>query len=179
MEIEVWRDIPEYEGLYQVSNFGNVKSLHFGKEKLLKLQKNNKGYLYVNLYNNKYSKRFLIHRLVAKCFLEAIEGKDIVNHKDQNPLNNNVDNLEFCTYQYNATYNNAHIKRGEKTKGRPNYKRRKSVLQYSLEGEFIKEWESGKIAGETLNINNTNITQCCKGNRKSSGDFIWKYKKPY
>lgn len=195
-EVEIWKDIKEFPN-YQVSTLGRVKSLnynHTGKEKLLKLQKNRDGYLYVRLYNNKHPKYFLVHRLVAKCFLEPIEGKDIVNHKDENPSNNHVDNLEFCTVQYNNTYNNAHIKRGEKYKGKNNWNYGKHhteetkkyigklksipILQYSLDGEFLKEWESGKIASETLNINYCGINNCCKGRYKTSGNFIWKYKYP-
>ena len=118
---EVWKDIPEYEGLYQISNYGRVKSLNYrtlGKEEILKQSVDSLGYCRVGLHNNREVKTFMVHRLVAKCFLEPIEGKDIVNHKDQNPSNNRVENLEFCTQQYNVTYNDAHIQRGINNRGK-------------------------------------------------------------
>lgn len=215
----IWKDIPEYEKLYQVSNYGTIKSLNYGntkQEKLLKLQKNRDGYLYVVLYKNKHSKYFLVHRLVASAFLDNPNNLPIINHKDENKQNNHVSNLEYCTVQYNITYNDVHIRRGEKYKGKNNWnygkhhteetiqkmrianggenngfygkhhteetKQRiskvnsKPILQYTLNGEFIREWESGKKASETLKINYIGISNNLNNRSKSSGGFIWKYK---
>lgn len=195
-ETEIWKDIPEYEGLYQVSNMGNVKSLnynHIGKEGILKLSKSKKGYLYVILCKNGKRKNFQVHRLVAQTFLKNNNNFPCVNHKDENPSNNYVDNLEFCTYLYNNNYGTkrerlSKAKKGkfhteetkqkisEATKGKPHYKERKPILQYTLLGEFVRYWDSAKSASIELNINRGNIVSCCKGKRKSSGGYLWKYK---
>lgn len=213
-KIEVWKDIPDYEGLYQVSNLGRVKSLErtiicgtqirLIKERILKEYKDTLGYCKIGLHKDGKRKTFQVHQLVAKCFLEPIEGKNIVNHKDQNPSNNHVNNLEFCTQQYNVTYNNAHIKRGfnnrgkykgennpmygkqhtEKTKeriskamkGKPQYKRRKPIQQYTKDMTFIREWDSAKSASMELKIHSGDISKCCKGKLKTVGGFVWRYK---
>lgn len=112
--VEIWKDILDYEGLYQISNFGNVKALEryinirdkqtLLKEKLLKFDNSNLGYQRVTLSKNGKTKRFLVHRLVALHFLDKVEGKGIVNHLDNNPSNNYVDNLEWCTHQENMLH---------------------------------------------------------------------------
>lgn len=112
---EVWKDIPGYEGLYQVSNFGKIKALpkikitpdgRVGKTKeiILKENDNNFGYKSVSLSKNCKKTRFRIHRLVAEAFLENPNNYKEVNHKDENKSNNNVNNLEWCTRSYNAKY---------------------------------------------------------------------------
>lgn len=103
---EIWRDIENYESLYQVSNLGRIKSLpkfHQG-ERLLKGRVDKSGYLYIGLIKDKTKKSYKIHRLVAKSFLENINNHPCVNHKDENKLNNNVDNLEWCSVAYNNSY---------------------------------------------------------------------------
>jgi hypothetical protein len=105
--IEEWKDIPGYEGSYQVSNFGNVKSLDFnrsGKERLLKPGVNKNGYKFVVLFFDKKSKNYYIHQLVAMAFYDHIPDgfKLVVNHKDNNQLNNHKDNLEIVTNRYNT-----------------------------------------------------------------------------
>lgn len=112
--IEIWKDILDYEGLYQISNFGNVKALEryvnirgkraLLKEKFLKFDDSNLGYQRVTLSKNGKTKRFSVHRLVALHFLDKVEGKDIVNHLDNNPSNNHVSNLEWCTHQENMLH---------------------------------------------------------------------------
>ena len=107
MSKEVWRDIEGYEGKYQVSNKGRVKSLNYhrsDKKKILKQSKHKSGYLYVALYKDGERKYYGVHRMVAQAFLSNPENYPEVNHKDENPLNNCVENLEWCTREYNINY---------------------------------------------------------------------------
>jgi hypothetical protein len=203
MEIEIWKDIPEYEGLYQVSNFGNVKSLNYkrsGKEKILKPQPNNKGYLRIGLSKNGNSTLFFVHRLVASVFLKNDNNLPIINHKDENPLNNHVDNLEWCTHEYNMNYgtckermsiNVSKALKG-KYKGENHWSygksmseemknilyntNRKTVLLYNVYGVLLDEFESVKQASIETNINYRSIALCASGKRKTAGGFLWKYK---
>ena len=113
METEVWRDIKGYEGLYQVSNLGNVKSLNYGnrgKEQIMKPTLLSTGYFQAILTKNKIHKKYSVHRLVADAFLSNPDNLPCINHKDENPSNNVVENLEWCTYSYNVRYGNRAIK---------------------------------------------------------------------
>lgn len=207
-EIEIWKDIPEYEGLYQVSNFGRVKSLsriiiykdgrkRTFPEKILKPRKGgNNDYLYVSLWRNSKEKNRFIHCLVAKCFLQPIEGKDIVNHKDENKQNNHAKNLEWCTQLYNVHYGNGieknrnkhkgkkateetRKKMSEQRKGKPKYKIRIPIVQLDLQGNFIKEYDSATQANKELNLYESGITKCCKGKQNQCGGYKWVYKSDY
>ena len=175
--IEIWRDINEYEGIYQVSNLGNVRSVDriidrgFSKLPLkgkILSPSNNAGYLFVILSKNCNAKTAFIHRLVAETFIPNPDNLPCVNHKDENPLNNRVDNLEWCTYSYNNSY-----KRLAKRKGKL---KQKIVIQYSLDGDFIKEWENAEIAANSIGLTTRAIYNCCQGRTKTSGGYKWKYK---
>ena len=113
IENEEWRDIDGYDGVYQVSDLGRVRSLKYGKVRVLKPQKDNKGgYLLVNLYRDGKLKHFLVHRLVASAFIpNDDESKTIINHKNEKPSQNFVNNLEWCTQQYNVTYNDLNLRK--------------------------------------------------------------------
>lgn len=105
---EIWKDIKGYEGLYQVSNLGRVKSLprkNVTKEKILNGGNNGDGYIKVSLSN----KLYYVHRLVAEAFIPKIEGKNFVNHIDENKSNNNVNNLEWCTNKENINHSIAKL----------------------------------------------------------------------
>lgn len=165
---EIFRDIKDFEGLYQVSNLGNVFSIR--SNRLLKLTTNGK-YPIVQLWINGKFKWFYVHILVAKTFPEIcgewFEGA-IVNHKDCCTTNNIATNLEVCTYTYNNTYNNRHLLTAKLNS--------KIVLQYDKQMNFIKEWSSIKEVEISLGIKQGNISACCRGVRKSAGGYIWKYK---
>ena len=175
---EVWKDIQGYEGKYQVSNLGNVKSVNYNrtkKEHLLGLY-SRRGYLCVVLSKNCICKKFSVHRLVAQAFIENPENLPQVNHIDENKLNNRVDNLEFCDSKYNNSYG-THIQRGLKTKKLRNCKTGGiSVLQFTKANKFVNEYSSIHEAERCTGIYKGNICACCKGRYKSAGGYIWKYK---
>lgn len=114
LEREQWRDIDGYEGMYQVSDLGRVRSLKFGKVRVLKGTKNSDGYLIVDLLRGgkRTRKSISVHRLVAQAFIPNYDdSKTVVNHKNEIRTDNRVDNLEWCTIQYNVTYNDIHLRR--------------------------------------------------------------------
>ena len=161
---EIWRDIEGYEGLYQISNKGRVKSLKWGKERILKPGITGSGYLKVLLCKNRMIKHIKIHRLVANAFIPNPENKPQVNHKDENKFNNSVNNLEWSTAKENNNF------------GTRNERISRKILQYSKSGDFIREWTGAHEVERVLGIDNSHIIACCKGKLKSSGGFVWKYK---
>lgn len=169
MELEEWRDIKDYEGLYQVSNLGRVKSLifwsnvhkkFFKREKIMKFGRNKQGYLTVVLCKDKIQTGKNVHRLVAEAFIPNPRKLQEINHKDENPSNNCVDNLEWCTHKYNINYGI----------------RGKKVIQYDLKGNKIKEWNSAVEASKKTKICAGSICKCRSGSYKTAGGYIWKYK---
>lgn len=180
---EIWKDVVGYEGLYQVSNLGRVKSLskfhctsknHFSlgywsKEKILKPIVGVRGYLYVTLYDkNKKQKSKRIHQLVAQAFISNPNNLSFVNHKDENVKNNVYSNLEWCTAKYNCNY-------GTRTQ-RIAVKNNKPILQFDLNGNFIKEYESITQANKETHIPISSISACCVGQRKKTNGYIFKFK---
>ena len=128
--MEVWKDIEGYEGHYKISNKGNVYSC-FSKTNM-KIQKRKNNYKYIDLFKHNKRKRFSIHRLVAQAFIPNIYNYKEINHKDENPLNNNVDNLEWCSHKYNMNYG-TRIKRAvKKRKLKDNYKKGQPIICYDV-----------------------------------------------
>lgn len=170
---EIWKDIPGFVGLYQVSNLGNIKSFvkstkHQNQSHLLKQYVNNSGYRYVQLYLEKGKrKHFLVHKLVAMAFLENPNNYLCVNHKDENKLNNCVDNLEYCTYQYNNAYGTAKI--------RTFISKSKPVQQLTLDGVWLATYHSPATAAKLLNVSRTAIIDCCNGKKDFSFGYKWQY----
>ena len=167
---EIWKPIKGYEGLYEVSNFGRIKSLNYNhtcKGKILKQNQIKNGYKSVMLYKDGNGKNYLVHRLVAQAFIPNPNDYKEVNHKDENPQNNIVINLEWCDRLYNVRYGTG-IERRSKKKSKP-------VLQYTLEGNFIKEWKSVTECGIN-GYNQGHVAACCRGERKTHRGFIWEYK---
>lgn len=172
--IEIWKSL-EFLGYpnYEVSTLGNVKSLNYlrtGKGKILKQCKNKLGYVRIQLYNKGIGKKFSVHRLVALAFIPNPDNLPIINHKDENPSNNNVNNLEWCTNLYNTTYNNVHIKRGEKRRGIKFSEEHKKKISDSKKGENHPMY--GKQFSEERK---ENISKALKG--KYVGDKHWCYGK--
>lgn len=165
---EIWKDIDGYKGLYQISNKGRVKSLYKGSERILKPCDDGHGYYHIILCNDGVSKTFKLHRLVAQAFIPNLENKPQVNHKDENKLNNCVDNLEWSTAKENSNFGT----RNERMR----YSLSKPIFQYSKYGEFIREWQGAREVERVLGIDHSHIKDCCKGKCKSAYGFIWKYK---
>ena len=179
--MEIWKDVKNYEGYYQVSNYGRVRSIdriekqkHYSgvmstyihKGKLLKLRKYKNNYMYAYLNKNGSQKKYLVHRLVATAFLENENNYKYINHKDNNPNNNNVDNLEWCTQKYNIQYA---YDNGTKTP--PNMK---SVRQLK-DNKTIAEYNSLTEAQRETGVCWTNISKCCRKLRSHAGGYQWEY----
>lgn len=179
---EIWKDIKGYEGLYQISNLGRCRSLDrvinrvkgqsFYKGKILQSMKCTNGYLEYVLNKSGQRKVFLAHRLVAIHFIDNPFNKKEVNHKDENPLNNKVDNLEWVSPQENSNYGSRNLKCRECN--RPAFKK---VHQYTKDGEYIRTFECIEDAARFIGIDSSNISRAARGvaNRKYAKGFLWKF----
>lgn len=195
---EIWKDIPGFEGLYQVSNLGRVKSLPRGKQWPYRRTHNNirkprvkNGYYQVNLSKENKVKWISVHRLVALAFIPNPDNLPCINHRDENRLNNSIENLEWCSYAYNANYGTARqrqiesMKRNDplniraqkslETRARnkmPNARRK--VVQMDSSGCVMRVFNSIADAGRQ-GYDRASITYCCQGKRKTTGGYKWKY----
>lgn len=178
--MEVWKDIEGYEGLYQVSNTGKVRSLRYrNQDKMneLFLKPHNQGYLQVELHKNGKRKMFTVHRLVAMAFVDGYAIGKEVNHIDENKQNNISTNLEWVSTSQNVLHSISHRK-SVMTRKYPKFHARKdkqTVLQMSLNGEVIKRWESTIEVKEKLGYSDWSIKQCCRNNRETAYGYKWQY----
>ena len=178
-EIEIWRDIPNYEG-YQISNLGRVKSLeridalgHRLKEKILKPQILNNGYYRVALCKNSIRKDYFVHRLVFEAFNGIIPENMQVNHINEIKSDNRLENLNLMTCKENINYGTGIERRVKK---QINGKTSKSVLQFTLDNILVKEYPSAMQVERELGFGQGNIVNCCNGKRKQAYGYKWKYK---
>ena len=177
---EVWKPIQGYEGWYEISNFGNVRSVpreviqnHWQggvsvykmPGRTLKPGVNPNGYCHIDLHRNGKIQRFSIHRLVAIHFIENPCGYPIVNHIDADPSNNRADNLEWCTQSHNIqhAYDNG-------TKEPPHQKK---IYQLTEDGKIIREFKNIAAAHRETGVNN--IGAVLRGLRNQSGGYRWRY----
>lgn len=160
--MEIWKDIKGYEGLYQVSNLGRVRS----KTKLLHLNTNTYGYKHVTLSKGNVKKTILVHRLVASSFIENPIGLPQINHKDGDKSNNTVGNLEWVT----QGENNRHAIK-------TNLRRVKKILLTSGDNTIVREFNNRMEINEFLgrDVCQDLITRCCNGKRKTAYGFVWRY----
>lgn len=193
---EEWRTIPGYEGLYEVSNLGNVRSLdryvnssvpgikYFINGKQLTPIKNNHGYLRVNLCNEFGRKAKFIHKLVCLAFLPNPYNLNCINHKDENPLNNRVENLEWCTVKYNSNYGNRNKRLSESKRGKrlhyteESYERMVAPKRVAVIGTelatgneiYVRSVKETKGHGFTP----WNVSQCLNGRQKVHKGYVWR-----
>lgn len=165
---EKWKKIKNYED-YEISSYGNVKSLKKESKKLLKPSKSSSGYLQIILCKNGKTKSYFIHKLVANTFIKNENNYKEINHIDENKLNNCVDNLEWCNRKYNMNY-------GSVKKRISNAKAIK-VAKINKNNEIIEIYNSIKEASLKNNALATNIVKCCKHKKyyKSCNGYKWEY----
>ena len=167
---EIWKDIKGYEN-YQVSNYGRVRNKKTNR--ILKQHIQRGGYYKVSLYLDGKQNYYLVHRLVAIAFIPNPNNYKYVNHKNEIKTDNRVENLEWCSFEYNINFGTRNIRSSE---SKINGKKSKAILQYDLQGNFIKEWPSISEIHRQLGFASSNISACCKGRFKSMYGYIWKYK---
>ena len=176
---EIWKDVKGYEGLYQVSNLGRVRSFikcnaHPNTPRIMKLHLNRKGYVKCHFFNKLVS----VHRLVAEAFISNPENKPQVNHKDGNKLNNCFNNLEWATNSENQIHANASGLNDNRKKAHKQ-KVCKRVSQFDLEMNCVGSYESTASAARITGVNQSAISSCCRKQYgfKTAGGYIWRYEK--
>lgn len=176
--IEEFKPILNYEGLYEVSNFGRIKSctrevksgsgFRVMQEHFITQKDDGNGYLIVNLWKDNKLKHYKVHRLVASAFISNPNGLRDVNHKDENKYNNNVENLEWTSHKANINYG-THNERSVNS-------RSKAVGQYDkITKELLATYKNAYIAEEITGINESSISKCCRNIRKYAGGYSWKF----
>lgn len=197
--IEVWKPIKDYEGYYEISNYGNLRSLDRividknGRKikvdgKLEAPQICGSGYYYFNLCKNGIYDGKRLNRLVAEAFIPNPDNLPCVNHKDENKLNNFVyvnpdgtvdldkSNLEWCTKSYNMLYGSTRQKIQETKNKNKTRGCQIPVEQYTLDGEFVAEFISPTEAQKATGVQHSNILKVCKNKRNKAGGYVWRYK---
>ena len=176
MEEEIWKPVAGYEGLYEVSNMGRVKSLERLaprkgegalpiKEKILKGEKTIWGYMAVTLYAPNHKKRKPVHRLVAIAYVPNPHAYKQINHKNEIKTDNRASNLEWCDCRYNMNYGTAPLRRAMK-RGTP-------VVQMDLNGNVLARYYGQAEAARMSGAKRENIGKCCRGERLTAGGFKW------
>lgn len=175
-EKEIWKDIPNYEG-YQISNLGRVKSLkrfYRVKEKILKPLITCNGYYQVALWKNSIAKFYKVHRLVWEVFNGQIPENMQVNHINEIKIDNRLENLNLMTPKENSNWGTRNERCAEALKNRKDQS--KSVLQYDLQDNLVKEYSSIKQVEREKGFDHSYIVKCCKGKIPTAYGFKWQYK---
>ena len=184
--IEIWKDVKGYEGIYQCSSFGRIKTVERyiteinGKKRIRKeiirkqcLCKN--GYYYITLNVNMKIKQISVHRIVASTFLPLIMNKNVVNHKNGIKTDNRIENLEWCNKSENELHAYRVLGKINIAKGSSNFIKRKKVSQYDLNGNYINTYDSIVIASIETKTNRKKISDVCNGKRFKTNNYIWKH----
>jgi len=186
--LELFKSIAGYEGLYEVSNLGNVRSLgmwkgkgkgYFQEGRILKTCKDKRGYLVVGLHKDCKAKTYTVHRLVAQAFIENPYNLPEINHIDEDKTNNQVSNLEWCTTKYNINHGTRNERVAETM---TNGKLSKKPIQLTFDYNFIKEWESTAECGRN-GFDSGHVSECCRNKYGKQGNvykgFRWMYADDY
>lgn len=200
-EIEIWKPIKGYEGLYEVSNKQRVRSVDrvlnhptgkcLVKSKIKTLQISNKGYYCLSLYKNGKGKVHLLHRLIAIAFIPNLSNLHEIDHINGDKKDNRIENLRWCTRKINMNnpitksrmsvyYKNESFKERRMQARILNNRRTapKKVYQYTIDGAFSKEYKTTIDAEKETGVKKELITASCRENgKKSAGGFLWSYKK--
>jgi len=175
MKREIWLPVEGYEGIYEISDFGRVRSLNYkltGETRILRLRKNKDGYLQVDLRKDGKKKTFKVHRLVALAFVPNMFGLNEVNHINEDKTDNREENLMWCDSKENINWGTRNQRVREKN---TNGKCSKPLLQFSKSGDFIQDWPSASEVERVLGFFQGGISMCCLGKTKSYKGFVWKY----
>ena len=164
---EIWKPILQYEAFYEVSNKGRVRSLRTGG--IMRMRIGRDGYVRVSLTKDGKQTHKLLHRLLAIAFIPNPDNFAEVNHKNENKQDNSILNLEWCTHKYNSNFG-TRLKRIAISNYEP-------VIQYTKDGKEIARYKSQKEAMEKTGIQSRHISCCCKGKRKTTGGYVWRYAK--
>lgn len=171
---EEWRDIVGYEGKYQVSNLGRMRS--FARSNIPRIivpRCDVYGYVTYPLFENGKLSRKKAHRLVAIAFIPNHENLPQINHKDEDKTNNRVGNLEWCTQYYNNRYGTKRQRQSHYAMYHAHFL--KKVRQYTMNGVFVKEHISSRMAERETNIKHQNIIETCKCGQSHAGGYLWCY----
>ena len=181
---EIWKDVKGYEGIYQISNLGKVKSLNRilsngSKRKgiVLKQYTNRDGYVFVCLSKDGKSKTTYIHRLVADAFVPNDENEDEVDHLDNNKLNNFSSNLEWVSRKENVgrSWDDGLMENQRRTAVKNGLARAKRVIKMDNRGNVLGEYRSQTEAAKAVGVSSPSISMCCTGVSKTAGGYYWKY----
>lgn len=179
MDKEEWRDIPGWEGVYQVSNKGNIVSLNYNRtrKRRLRIPRIGKGgYLYINLHKSGVTKTMKIHRIVAMTFIPNPKNLPQINHKDENKLNNNAENLEWCDSSYNNKYGSRPRKVLDAHKRNGSSKAERAVVKLDRHGTIVAEFVSISEAARQSCVSRSCIRDCVLGRQHTCVGYFWKYK---
>lgn len=177
---EIWKPVKGYEGCYEISNMGRVKSLlKTSRSVIMSPSKNLQGYYNLSLFLHGKMRRHLVHRLVAEAFIPNQDNKPQVNHKNGNVIDNHVENLEWVTAKENMQHAFHVLKRKPNKPQLGKFGKldpyAKAVKMFSKDGMFIKQFDCMLDAERELNIRSTNIAATCRGKRPSAGGYKWEY----
>lgn len=174
---EIWKDIPGYEGLYQVSNKGSVRSLNWGNHGFVRnlyLKKQNRGYRHVELAKNGTKKSFTVHRLVATAFIPNPNNYKTINHIDEDKTNNSVENLEWCTMSQNMRHTIGLHRDKYRVMGEA-FNQKEKVVQISQDGAILRVWDNLVSIRHANGWSDWSIGECCRGKRKTAYGYIWRF----
>ena len=187
---EIWKPVVGWENLYEVSNLGNIRTLHYKKPYLMHPTVDQKGYMRISFVapNTKKYKRYGVHRVVAEAFIPNPEKLPQINHKDEDKTNNHIDNLEWCTGKYNCNYgkhndkirasrvgmklSNSHIANLRKVRTEI---AGKAVIQLSQNGDVINRFNSISEASRCTGVSISSISHTCNGRSKMGCGYVWEF----